>query len=408
MPPARPTALARRSGVQLLLACGVAAVYLVSTNMFGPLVPLRAANLHAPSPAIGGVVAAGSLLPLVLALPGGGWTDGHGARRVLVPSLALVVCGTALAASAQGLGWLTAGVVLTGLGQFGSTLALQAFVAAIPGRGTVSAFSAFTVAVAVGGLVGPALAGAVATARGLPGALGRAAALAAAALLASLGLDGHIAAGSGRGVRLADAVDTAAAVLRTPAMATAVGANAALVFADILTASFYPVLLQQRGVGFGAVGLLISLRSLVAVAVRPTLPRAARRMSRWGLMAAAVVAEAAGTAVVPLSPAMALQIPAAALCGLAVGYSQPLSMAVVADHAPGASRGTALAVRLAANRAATLLSPLLVGLAIGALGLPAGFALAAAVPLAAVVAIARLPRREGHPEPAAEQAPQGG
>jgi MFS family permease len=381
--------------MQLGLICVVAAAFMTSNNMVDPLAPLAASALHASPALVGLVVGAGSLVPLLVAIPAGALADRLGAKRVTLPSLAAIVAGTGLAALPLGLPGLAGGLVLKGLGQFGGTLGLQALVAHIPGRPRNETFAIFAVAAAVGGFAGPALAGAIAAGGGIPAAFACATGLAAAALVAALGVDGRNAAGSGVRVRPAATLAAAGRLLRTPAIGAAVGTTCAILFADVLTSSFYPVLLARRGVALAAIGLLVSLRGLASFAVRPTIAALTRRVDRWWLIAASMVAEAAGTAAVPLSPALALQVPAALLCGLATGFNQPLSMAVVADHAPREQRSSALALRLAGNRVALLASPLVLGLVVGGFGLPACFAVAAAFPLASAGYVLRFQARGG-------------
>ncbi|HVB09188.1 MAG TPA: MFS transporter [Bacillota bacterium] len=381
--------------MQLLLVCAIAAAFMTSNNMVDPLAPLAASALHASPALVGLVIGAGSLAPLALAVPAGAFTDRVGSKRLTVPSLLAIVAGTGLTAGNFGLGGLTLGLVLKGLGQFGGTLGLQAFVAHIPGRSRNETFAIFAVAAAVGGLCGPALAGALAARSGLSTAFWWATGL--AALAAGLGflIDGRTADGSGVRVRPRATLVAAGQLLRTPAIGTAVWTTSAILFADVLTGSFYPVLLAQRGVALGTIGLLISLRGLASFAVRPSIAGLTRRMDRWWLVVAAMAAEVVGTATVPLSAAMALQIPAALLCGVATGFNQPLSMAVVADHAPPGQRSSALAMRLAGNRMALLLSPLLLGLVVTGFGLPAAFAVAALFPLGAAVYVLRFQARGG-------------
>jgi MFS family permease len=381
--------------VQLLIVCLVAATFMTSTNMVDPLAPLAAAALHASPAVIGVVVGAGSLVPLLVAIPAGAWSDRVGARRITIPSLAAITLGTGLIAANLGLAGLTAGLVLKGLGQFGGTLGLQAIVAHLPGRSRNDTFAIFAIAAAAGGFAGPALAGTVAAHAGLPAAFWLATALAAAPTAMALALDARAAPGSGRHARPRATWGAAGALLATPAIGTAVWVTTAIIFADVITLSFYPLLLAERGITVATIGLLIALRGLASFAVRPSIGALTRRIDRWWLVAGAMAAEAIGTVVVPLSPAMALQVPAAILCGFATGFNQPISMAVVADHAPREQRSTALALRLAGNRVALLSSPLLLGLVATALGMPACFAVAAAAPAVATVYALRYQARGG-------------
>ncbi len=381
--------------MQLLLICLIAAAYQTSNNMVSPLAPLEAASFHAAPAVVGLVVGAGSFVPLLLAIPAGAFTDRVGAKRLLVPGLFAIVAGTGLAAGVRTLPALTAGMVLLGLGQFGATLGVQALVAHMPGRSRNDTFAIYAVAAAAGGLAGPVLAGTLAARLGIAGALAWAAALAAAAAVVGLLVDARTAPGSGQRVRPRASLEGAARLMRTPAIGTAIGVTAAILFADDLTASFYPVLLADRGVALATIGVLISLRGVASLTVRPTIARLTRRIDRWWLVAIAMALEAIGTVAVPLSPSLAVQVPAALLCGVALGFNQPLSMAIVADHAPAGQRSSALAMRLAGNRVSLVASPLLLGLVVAGFGLPACFAVAAVAPIAGMITVLRFQARGG-------------
>lgn len=79
-----------------------------------------------------------------------------------------------------------------------------------------------------------------------------------------------------------------------------------------------------------------------------------------------------------------------ALIGLGCGVSQPLSMVVLAEHAPSAQRASAFGLRLTANRLVQLLAPLLVGFLAGHTNFGVAFLVAGLVVSASLIAITRL------------------
>jgi len=72
--------IARR---ELALLCAAAAMAATGYTMIGLLTPLVALRLGAGPAAVGALVSAGFLLPLVMAVPAGTWADRWGARRMV-------------------------------------------------------------------------------------------------------------------------------------------------------------------------------------------------------------------------------------------------------------------------------------------------------------------------------------
>jgi len=84
---------------------------------------------------------------------------------------------------------------------------------------------------------------------------------------------------------------------------------------------------------------------------------------------------------------------AAALYGLAIGLSQPMTMSWLTDVAPAGQRGMTLSLRLAGNRVGQSTIPAIVGsiaLAAGAVGVVA--LSAASLVAASVISLRRPPR----------------
>ncbi|HEY8417415.1 MAG TPA: MFS transporter, partial [Limnochordales bacterium] len=61
------------------------------------------------------------------------------------------------------------------------------------------------------------------------------------------------------------------------------------------------------------------------------------------------------------------------LIGIGIGASQPLTIVAVADHVEQGKQGVALGLRLAANRTAQLVNPVIFGLVAEAAGFAATF-----------------------------------
>lgn len=151
---------------------------------------------------------------------------------------------------------------------------------------------------------------------------------------------------------------------------------------DLLLA-FLPVLGEARGLAPATIGLLLSLRAIAAMVSRLLFGRAVRLLGRMRLMLGSVALSGAGLL------AMALPLPSWALgaalfvTGFGLGIALTSTIALTVQIAPPAVRGTALSLRLTANRMSQFALPLLAGLLVAPLGVGGIFVLTGAALLAA-------------------------
>ena len=118
--------IARR---ELALLCTAGAMAATGYTMIGLLTPLVALRFGAGPAAVGALVSAGFLLPLVMAVPAGTWADRWGARRMVrVGFLAFAVAALPMAAWPS---WTTLifGFVLANLAHLIYVVGSQALVA---------------------------------------------------------------------------------------------------------------------------------------------------------------------------------------------------------------------------------------------------------------------------------------
>jgi MFS family permease len=124
----------------------------------------------------------------------------------------------------------------------------------------------------------------------------------------------------------------------------------------------------------------------------------------WGrTLVSCLAISAAMLALLPTTATAILLGGIVAILGLAIGLTQPMTITWVANQAPRAERGTALAVRLTGNRLSLLFVPAVMGAVAGSAGVGAVFwVLAAALGLGAAVS------RTGHLETIRSQQAQRG
>ena len=159
-------------------------------------------------------------------------------------------------------------------------------------------------------------------------------------------------------------------MMRVPAVtATLLVSFTALVVLDIRTA-YHPLILGQAGVPQWQVGVLLSVAAVFGFLSRPLFPVVMARMRESTVVAVVLVVSSASCIAVAFVPTWPWLLAAlAAVNGFALGFAQPLTLSLMADHTPADRRGLASGLRSTANRGAQLANPAMFG------------ALAAVVPL---------------------------
>jgi MFS family permease len=152
-----------------------------------------------------------------------------------------------------------------------------------------------------------------------------------------------------------------------------------------LMLAFLPVLGEARGLAPATVGLLLSLRAVASMGSRVLFGRAVRLFGRMRLMLGSVAIAGAGLL------AMALPLPiwgmgvALFAAGFGLGIALTSTIALTVEIAPSIVRGTALSLRLTANRIAQFGLPLLAGLLVAPMGAGGIFAVTGAALLGAIL-----------------------
>jgi len=369
----------------LVVVCVLVALTFVTQSAVLPLVPLLSVSLGASPLLIGGLIAAGNLVPLVLAIPLGRMVDRRGAWPLLVTGTAMLAAGAAIVAFVPELIVLAVAQAIVGLGQIVLAVATQTTVAAIGvGKARQRAFGWYTAAVSFGQLLGPLTAGLIVDLAGFREAF----AFASAASLAALGLcfvlprrgTRHAAQRNGGAVGSGAPVAsplTAKALLSNWGMRMALVTSGGVVFAAMAYQSFLPVHLAELAFPATTVGAIISVRALAAVLVRPWLSSIATLFgSRSTAFVVLVMVVAVAVAPTALVSSTWVLVALALLVGVGTGIVPPLSMVTLVDHVAREDQGLAFGVRLTSNRVAHLLSPIVVGGVAEALGLAAAMLLA--------------------------------
>lgn len=348
-----------------------------------PFIPLYLVAHGASVGAVGAVAGLSGIAPLAVALHMGGLVDERGPTVVLVGSVALFGLGAAMLAAFSGILAATIAFTLLTAANIGLAVASQAVVAGASTPVTrIRNYGYYAVAYSAGAVVGPVSGGFLAA------RLGYTAAFAAMALLM---VPSFAVASMVRAVRLADgrrvALGAVHTVIGTIVRERGVGAvlfvSGIMNCAQALQSTFYPLYLSHVGLPVTLIGLAIAAISVASMAVRMLLARAVARLGQTGALVGAIALSAVALAVTPFARQFWPLLGVSALMGASLGFTQPLSMSLLAESVAQQFWGAAFGIRQSVQRVASVVSPFVFGAVSSARGVESAFYLGALVLLGA-------------------------
>lgn len=387
-------------------------LYWTTHSMLRPLVGTYVLSMGGSETEASIALASYSIFPTLLAILIGAVADRWGNRRLLISGAVLMVCGATLL-WIPSLGTVIASQVIVGLGTLSVWVSLQTFATrsqdpAETRDQRTSRIATFSLFVAAGQSIGPALGGGLQSLGGYALAFGCYVGLAFVLTCCAFAFAPRDpAARPDEGRSLIRAYPDAVVLLRNPAVLATVAASfTSLVIFDIRSA-WMPVLLHGAGLAQWQIGVILSAGALAGFAARPFFAPVLRLL-RPPIMVASVmlVAAAASTCVVIAPHSFAFVATMSAISGFAVGFAQPLTLTLLADETPTTQLGLASGLRTMANQSAQLASPAAFGVVTAISSLGAAFvvvgALAAGAGLTSAIVLA-VPRHRRAPEPVAPE-----
>lgn len=357
----------------------------VALNLARPLISYKVLALGGDSLTVGLTSASYALIPVAAALWLGRVSDRRSSLRGMVAAgTLLLAAGPFVLFASSSLPLVAAASAVLGLGHLFFTIAGQSAIARfVPLDRMDAAFGWFTASFAVGQMIGPLLAGLAMGDTGGAAAAVRLAdsntALVMAGAIAFLAVPfaAGTASGASGGPKQGKPVqgarpDSIASLLRYPAVKTNMVASLALLATTDILVAFLPLLGEAKGVSPAVVGVLLATRAAASIASRLLLPVLVARWSRPGLVLASLAGAGTALALVPWlfdRPVVAGIL--LALGGFFLGLGQPITMSLVTQAVPPASRGAALALRLLGNRVGQVTLPAAAGLLAAPVG-PSG------------------------------------
>ena len=338
------------------------------------MVSYRVLELGVPARYLGLISASFALVPLVVGIAVGRRVDRFGPRRFQIAGAGLLAVGGLGLGLFGGLSGIVAMFVVFGLGHLLVMVAVQTTVANESAEANLDRrFGQFTFFASIGQLAGPMLGGLVASRLGADGtrwALLLGGAIAVASVVPAIAAP--VGAGRARQVDPADATNpppstSLRSVLATPGLAASLLVSLVVIAAVDILVVYLPALGEERGLSVAAVAALLTARAAASMVSRLGIGWMVDRIGRIPLLFVAVVTSGLGVAALPFTNSLPAAMVAMVIAGFALGLCQPLTMAWVANETSPETRGTAMSVRLSANRLGQVALP-------SAAGLMAGFA----------------------------------
>jgi MFS family permease len=123
--------------------------------------------------------------------------------------------------------------------------------------------------------------------------------------------------------------------------------------------------------------MLFSIFGAAQMVVRPAIGLTTQRFGRERPLIAMMSLAAVAMMVTPFLNRLGTLAIAATMTGFALGFTQPVTMSMMAGSVDAGSRGLALGLRMTVNRLAELISPILFGVLVSVSGLGSAFFLSA-------------------------------
>lgn len=360
-----------------LLTALIALMVLAHTAFTGARIALtlRAVELGGTPAQVGLVVSMLALVPMLLSVHAGRWTDRAGMLRPLLLALLALEAGLVLAL-VPALAGLGAAAILLGCGFMLVHLAISHAVASTGGPGgRTHAFSMLALGVSSSTIAGPVLAGFLLDLAGHRWTIAALAVLPLLALVLLGTLKDEVAAPPIRTAGRARVMD----LLRHAPLRAVFIAGALLSMGMDLFTFMVPLHGQRIGLPAASIGLVMGAFGAGTFVVRLFMGLLARRLSEWSLLTAALALTALVYALLPLSGSLPLLLGLAFVLGLGLGAAAPTTMSAIGQTAPPGRGGEAIGVRTMLVNASQTALPVLFGAMDAAAGAGAAFWTLAAI-----------------------------
>lgn len=355
-----------------------------------PFIPLSLVSHGASAGTVGVVAGLSGIAPLAVALHVGGLVDERGPTVVFVGSLVLFGLGGAMLAAFPGIPEVIVAYTLMAVANIGLAVASQAIVAGASTDATrVRNYGYYAVSYSAGAVVGPVIGGFLATrfsyaAAFLAMTLLMLPSLAIASMLRVAPVSAH------RPVAFSAVHTLVGTILGTRGVSTILFVSGIMNCAQALQSTFYPLYLLKAGLPATLIGVAIAVISVASMAVRMLLTRAVAWLGQTGALMGAMALSAAAFAITPFARQFWALLGVSALMGASLGFTQPLSMSLLAEAVAQQFWGVAFGIRQSVQRIGSIISPFAFGAVSAARGVESAFYLGALVLVGAAGIMTRM------------------
>jgi MFS family permease len=355
-----------------------------------PYIPLYLVSHGASVEAVGVVAGLSGIVPLAVALHVGGLVDERGPTLVFVGSVVLFGLGAAILTGFQGIAQVTVAYTLLAVANIGLAVASQAVVAGASSDTTrIRNYGYYAVSYSAGAVVGPVIGGFIAARYGYGAAffvmtLFMIPSLAVAFMLRVAPAPGH------RTVPVGAVHTFVGGILHTRGVGMILFVSGIMNCAQALQSTFYPLYLSKAGLSPTLIGVEIAAISVASMAVRMLLAGAVARLGQTGALVGAMALSAVAFAATPSVRQFWPLVGVSALMGASLGFTQPLSMSLLAETVAQQFWGAAFGIRQSVQRLGSIVSPFAFAAASAARGIESAFYLGALVLFSAAGITTRL------------------
>jgi MFS family permease len=337
-------------------------------RMVAPLLALRQGYSEA---AVGVLLALFALTQVFLALPAGRFADRHGLKRPVGLAVIAATAGAGLAVAFPVFPVLCLSALLTGGATGAASIALQRHV----GRAAESptqlkqVFSWLAIGPAISNFLGPFSAGLVIDHGGFRLAF---------MVMATLPLMSWFWVRSVRElppvIRSEEQKKSRAwDLMREPMFRRLLLVNWFLSSCWDVHTFVVPVLGHERGLSASVIGSILGGFAVAAALIRVVMPLMAAQLREWAVIAGAMAATAVLFAIYPFLHAPLAMGMCSVLLGASLGCVQPMIMSMLHQITPEHRHGEAVAIRVMAINASSVIMPMLFGVAGSAIGISGVF-----------------------------------
>jgi MFS family permease len=328
------------------------------------VVSLDALSRGASPFTVGVLMALYALLPMLLAVAAGRYSDRVGTRPPMLLGSGLTALGATLPFAFPGLPALFGSATLLGVGFMVFQVATQNATGELGGPAARARnFTLLALGYSVSGFLGPLAAGLAIDHIGFRAAFG-AFALVPLLPLAVLAR-GRPAFPGGHSRGGAAHHGGVLALLRHRTLRRVFAINALLSLGWDLHTIFVPIYGARIGLTASQIGIVLSSFAAATFAVRFSMPAISRRLNEQQVLTAALLVAGAAYLVFPFSTSVPGLLVLSFILGLGLGSGQPMVMSLLHTHSPPGRMGEAAGVRMSLVQSMAVFVPLVFG-AVGA------------------------------------------